>query len=352
MSYRILLFGAFSYALPILRPLQQAARARGWKVAWFFDGIAPPRAVGEHWLDCVAAAVQFAPDAVLSAANDVPYFLTGIKAQVFHGFSVNKRSANRGHFRLRGFFDLYCTQGPDTTAVFQKLAEQHRYFRVCETGWPKMDPVFRPDVNDHTNLALRLRAAGRPIILFGSTFTESLSAAPHLYDAISALLASGRYFFLLTLHPKISPHQQQRYRALEGEHAAFIESEELPQRIGLANLLIADTTSLVPECAVAGKPVVCFRNRQPEPYMIQIDAPDQLNDAIERGLAGDATTQAHLQALASRIHPTRDGRASERILDAVIAMDRSDLAAKPLNLWRKLQQRWHYGFWWSWPNTF
>ena len=39
-------------------------------------------------------------------------------------------------------------------------------------------------------------AAGRPVVLFGSTFTERLSAAPHLYDSIAADIAAGERYWL------------------------------------------------------------------------------------------------------------------------------------------------------------
>ena len=35
---RYLLYGSERYALAILRPLQEAVRARGGETAWFFDG--------------------------------------------------------------------------------------------------------------------------------------------------------------------------------------------------------------------------------------------------------------------------------------------------------------------------
>src|SRR5262245_41841226 len=38
VSKHYLLYGSERYALAILRPLQEAIRARGHKAAWFFDG--------------------------------------------------------------------------------------------------------------------------------------------------------------------------------------------------------------------------------------------------------------------------------------------------------------------------
>ena len=125
-----LLFASERYALPILQPLAQALQAAGHGVhAWFVDGAAgaalpsPVRMIGLH------EAVALKPRAVFSAANWVPTFVSGAKVQLFHGFNVEKRSDERGHFRVRGLFDLYCTQGPATTAPFQALAARGRPFR-------------------------------------------------------------------------------------------------------------------------------------------------------------------------------------------------------------------------------
>ncbi|HUH90665.1 MAG TPA: CDP-glycerol glycerophosphotransferase, partial [Lysobacter sp.] len=119
-----LLFATERYALPILQPLAQALQADGHGVhAWFVDGAsgaslpAPVRRI-----DDARAAVALKPRAVFSAANWVPPFVSGAKVQLFHGFNVEKRDAARGHFRVRGLFDLYCTQGPATTTPFRELA--------------------------------------------------------------------------------------------------------------------------------------------------------------------------------------------------------------------------------------
>src|SRR5699024_7167612 len=100
--------------------------------------------------------------------------LPGSKIQVFHGFNADKRSRERGHFRIRGFFDLYCTQGPDTTKPFEALAKRYRNFAVAETGWTKLDPLFSADGGGQELLAA---ANHRPRVLYASTFTPALSAA-------------------------------------------------------------------------------------------------------------------------------------------------------------------------------
>jgi hypothetical protein len=52
------------------------------------------------------------------------------------------RNGTQYHFIIRGLFDLYCTHGPNTTGRFEELAGKSGHFRVSETGWSKLDPLF------------------------------------------------------------------------------------------------------------------------------------------------------------------------------------------------------------------
>src|SRR5690606_38840739 len=210
------------------------------------------------------------------------------------------------HFRVRGLFDLYCTQGPATTAPFQALAREQGHFAVTETGWPKLDPLFRDDGG--AAAALRAPAAGRPLVMFASTFTERLSAAPHLFDAIAAQVAEGGRYWLLTLHPKCPPELFERYRSLAGANAAFVEPEQLVTAQRAADVLLADTTSVVSEFVVQHKPVVTFRNRAPKPHMIDFDDPAALPAMLARAFAPEAALREAIASYADAIHPYRDGR--------------------------------------------
>lgn len=343
-----LLFATERYALPILGPLAETLQAAGHGVhTLFIRGAAgatlpaPARPVG------VREAVALRPRAVFSAANDVPGFISGAKVQLFHGFNVEKRSDARGHFRVRGQFDLYCTQGPATTGPFRELAARAGHFAVVETGWPKLDPLFRE--SDVLAGALRTGAGGRPVVLFASTFTERLSAAPRLFDAIAAQVARSDRFWLLTLHPKCAPELFERYRGLAGANAAYIETEQLVSAERAADVLLADTTSVVSEFVVQRKPVVTFRNRAPKPHMIDFDDPATLEEHLARAFAPDEALRRAIADYADAIHPWRDGQSSRRVLEATEALLRGELGPlrrKPLSgAWRSLKLRRELGYW-------
>lgn len=346
-----LLFATERYALPILQPLARALHRSGQSVSAWMEGAAtgagwdvPVRAVG------LRDALRLRPRAVFSAANWVPTFVSGAKVQLFHGFNVEKRDQARGHFRVRGLFDLYCTQGPATTAPFRDLAAREGHFAVAETGWPKLDPLFAPASPQAGTLARA--AAGRPVVLFGSTFTERLSAAPWLHEAIAAEIARGDRYWLLTLHPKCAPELFDRYRALAGANAAFVETEQLVEAQRAADVLVSDTSSIVSEFVVQHKPVVTFRNRAPKPHMLDFADAARLPEMLALAFAPPASLREEIVRYAEHIHPYRDGLSSERVIAATedfLDGEMGRLRRKPAGaVLRRLQIRHKLGYW-GWP---
>ncbi len=339
---RYLFFVSELYAFAILRPLQAAIRARGEEAAWFFERAELARFMrsDEMRLPSVREVRHWQPTAVLVPGNWVPDFFPGLKVEVFHGFNVSKRTDERGHFRVRGWFDLYCTQGPATTKPFRELAARHRYFRVIETGWPKLDPLFAG--------AYSQLVPDRPTVLFASTFTERLSSARTLRDTIARLAAKGEWRWILTLHPKMAPDVVESYRALESANVTFVETDDILQLYARAHVLLSDTSSVVPEFLTQHKPVVTFRNTRPGPHLLNVERIEDVEPAIRRAFEMPETLRSAIEDYARRIHPYRDGRSSERVLDATrsaLEQGRTGLKRKPLNLGRKLQARARLGYW-------
>lgn len=340
LPMRHLLFASELYALPILRPIAAAAQAMGDSVRVFVpDRLAPHLHADESRLLDARAVRDWQPDSVISASNWVPHFFPGLKVQVFHGFNVDKRSQSRGHFRIRGLFDLYCTQGPATTAPFCAIQRELGHFQVAETGWSKLDPLFGPRVTDQ----VAVLAAGRSVVAYASTFTVGLTSAPSLYESIAAQVARGDRYWLLTLHPKSSPEWVARYRALAGPNARYYEADQLVEMLASAEVLVSDTSSVVAEFAVLGKPVVTFRNRAPKPYMIDIRESSELESALMVARQPDQAVIAALAQLRDDIHPYDDGLSSVRVLAAIRSALQEPAGAtrrKPANIARKLKIRW------------
>ena len=253
ISRRYLLYGSERYALPILRPLQATIRRIGGDVAWFFDGDgAQSLESGEHLLENVKEVKEYRPDAVLTSSNAVPDFFPGIKVQVFHGFNAGKPR----HVYVRGFFDLYCTTGPQDTVDFERLADKLGHFTVKETGWPKLDALdFSP----------RLPEATQPVVLYHSTFSPSWSAASVLYETIRDLSRTGKWRWMVTFHPKMNRETVELYRNLENEFLTFHDDDNIFQLFA-KKMMVSDTSSALSEFLLLQRPVVTFKNRQLGPH--------------------------------------------------------------------------------------
>ncbi|PFG09919.1 CDP-glycerol glycerophosphotransferase family protein [Marinobacter sp. LV10MA510-1] len=341
---RYLFFVNQPYSYSILRPLQDEIRRRGDEAAWFVAGCsAEPLRPDEQHLKTVADVMAYQATATFVPGDWVPYFFPGIKVEVFHGMARNKRGHGSedesDHYRIRGWFDLYCTHAVSDTAKFQALAQQYKHFAVAHTGWPKLDPLMSQSVTGK-----RERAEGElPVVFFASTFSRSVTAAPALVDKIAELAASGRWQFIMTLHPKMDPVVVQQYRSLAGENLKFIESEEdllpiLPQ----ADIMLCDTSSIMFEFMFLDRPVVTFKTKMPGPYLIDVDAVEELEPALAKAMEYPDALMNAARSLCDDLHSFRDGASSARVLDAVddfIAIKKAGLKRKPLNLLRKLKVR-------------
>jgi CDP-Glycerol:Poly(glycerophosphate) glycerophosphotransferase len=339
---RYLFFVSEIYSFAILRPLAAAIRARGDAVAWFLERekLTSHLRDDELRLTTTPAVIDWGPAAVFVPGNWVPHFFPGLKVEVFHGFSVGKRSESRGHFRIRGSFDLYCTQGPDTTAPFRELALRHGFFRVEETGWPKLDPLFaqrHPPADD-----------SRPVVMYASTFTESITSARVLHDTIAAGARRGDWQWVVTLHPKMAPDVIAAYRALQGPHLTFAMTDDILELYARSDVLLSDTSSVVPEFLTQHKPVVTYRNRRPGPHLLDVQSESEVLPALQHAISRPPELMLAINEYVQRIHPYRDGRSSERVLaatDAAIRAGRTGLRRKPWNHWRRLQARRRLNYW-------
>jgi CDP-glycerol glycerophosphotransferase (TagB/SpsB family) len=337
-SKHYLLYGSERYALAILRPIQAAIRARGDEAAWFFDGPGAEDLAPDETLLSVQQVREWNPYAVITSSNAVPHFFPGVKVETFHGFDAGKPR----HIYVRGFFDLYCTTGPRDTAAFGALSRELGHFAVKETGFPKIDP-FMSQLGSAPEPVRQ-----PPVILYHSTFSPSWSAADTLYDEVKRLSRSGEFRWIVTFHPKMDPEVTARYKALQNEYLTFAENDNILELFPQVDLMCSDTSSALNEFLLTYKPVVTFKNRRPGPQLIDIDDPAQFEPAIRRALSRPPELMAAVREFADQLHPYRDGRSSERVLEAIdefVAAGGRNPKPKPANLWRKFKLRKRIGYW-------
>ncbi len=318
--------------------MQEAARKRGDAVAWYLEPTAGnPLRDGEIRLLDFDEARAWQPDAIYAPGNWLPDFLPGLKVEIFHGFGIDKK----GHFRIRGWFDLYCTHGPMTTAPFEALAQRHGHFAVRETGWPKADQLF----NSQPDPAIRQRFANPelPLVLYAPTFSPSLTSTPELADKIMQSANEGKWNWLVKFHPKMSANWVQRFVDAQNANLQVASSPDISSLLHTADVMLTDTSSVLVEFMLLDKPVVTFRNLSPGPHHLDFRNASELDTVIQSVLDNHDALRNAARQYAGKMHPYRDGKSSERVLDAVEQFINEDgqskLRPKPLNVWRKLKAR-------------
>lgn len=317
-------------------PLDIEIKKRGYEIKWFADEeetkLLFPKEIDE--LKSVQDMVDYQPDIVLTITDNVPDFVTGLKVQIFHGFNPDKRDINH-HFNIRGFFDLYCTQGPSTTQVFLSEKEKHPHFEVVETGWSKMDTLF--PLKDK-------KSSDKPTILIASTFSHRLSLAlkEPVFEEIKRLSVTEKYHFDMVLHPKLPEATKEKWQALEGENFTYHNTTNLNPLFKKADLMLSDTTSAIQEFMLTGKPIVTIEHHRPNKALIDVTDPKKIEDKIDYALEYPVETIKEINRIATENHPYTDGKSSERVVDTCILhlhKDKSNLKKKPLNLVRRYKIR-------------
>ena len=329
-----------------MRPLQEEIRKRGDNVAWYLEPGCPDLLTDDEVrLTSFEQVTKFNACATFTPGNVIYPWFPGVHVQLFHGYPISKRGeksrAADDHFAVRGWFDMYCTQGPSSTEYFKELSKKHGFFKVYETGWSKVDPYFEP---------YEVTPTHKPTVLYGTTFTKNISSAPVLVDTISRLVKQKDWNWILTFHPKINDQTLlNKYRELAREHSnvTYIENVRL-EDFQNADVMLSDSSSIILEFMLMDKPVVTLNNTTPGPHLIDVSAPEEVEGAIKAAMDRPEPLMKEIRLFTQKHEAHRDGRNCERILDAVddfISKHKGRLKAKPLNLIRKLKLRKRLKYW-------
>lgn len=316
---------------------------------WFLEGDEVDHSYlqsHEAELTTVSDVVDWKPDAVFVPGNVVPSFIPGLKVAVFHGFNAGKinRRGRLDHFEIRGCFDLYCTQGPDTTIPFLELAQKYKYFDVVETGWPTLDPLFTAE---YSNPYID-KADDRPTILMCSTFSRNLSCAPTLFEKVKEFSKKGNWRWLIQFHPKMPTTVVEQYKSLQNENLTFVETDNVLPLLKAADVMLCDTSSVLLMFLILQKPVVTFRNQEPAPHLLNVTQVEEVEAMLIDALQGREEHRREIAKYVSQIHPYSDGRSSARVIDAVsriLDTEERNRKNKPLNLVRNFKVRKKLNYW-------
>lgn len=339
---RIILFCENKYAVDILFPLQaQADREGGHELLWYVHEKKIPQFPLKdqvHFTNDIKEVYRFMPEAVFAPGNIVPYYLSGVKTQIFHGYAAEKKD----QFRIRNYFDLYLTQGPYFTNEFLKLKKRYKNFEVKETGWTRQDWVFE-HLHDYDiqKKEMLCKCQKEKIILYSPTFSPKLTSLPYLKEELKQLAQNEDVAILIKLHPLTRKEWVDEYKQLahEVENIIFIEDFSLSPYVSMADLMISDTSSAVYEMLLRDKPVITLRTiaAPKDIYWYNMKEASELQQAYRKVMSNDEEYTSKRRWVIENYDPYLDGKVAERMLTAVKEYINQYGVPKKrqLNLWRK-----------------
>jgi CDP-ribitol ribitolphosphotransferase len=313
---KAILFCQNNYAFGILEPIKKVLIEKGYDYIWFISEkiIKDFPFTSDNFTTKVSVLEAFNSDAIFVPGNEVPYYLRGLKAQVFHGLAGEKK----GHFRIRHYFDLYLTQGPYFTNKFNKLKALHKDFDVVETGWPKLD-VYSSDLtlyNSEKNVLLN-KHKSKKILLYAPTFSPKLTSAPFLVEPLKALIKNPDYLVLIKFHPLMDTQWVKTYNELAKNYDNIILQEEknIIKFLLMADLLISDTSSVIYEFLLLNKPAITFNNISEHIYWDNAEDYTLLKDLVENNLNKDPFVKTR-ETIYDQFHPYNDGKSALRMVES------------------------------------
>lgn len=338
---RIVLFCENKYAIDILHPLQEEIWNHPEKldeILWYIHRPKIhifPLKDKVHWTYSIQDIYNFSPEAIFVPGNIVPYYLAGVKIQIFHGYAAEKKD----HWIIRRYFDTYFTQGPYFTKHFKILSERYKDFEVIETGWPKQDWIKKNLHSfDNEKESLLNRNHCKQIVLYAPTFSPSLTSLPFIKDALTKLVIEKNILLLLKLHPLTNEKWVKEYQtwSQQEKNIIFINDYNVTKYQLMSDIMISDTSSTVYEFLLLNKPVITYRTIAKDIYWENIIDLNDLNNAFEK-VQTDSESIMRRKWIVENYDPYLDGNVCKRMLEA--AQDYMNRHGVPthrkLNLWRK-----------------
>ncbi len=336
---KIVLFCEQKYAINILQPIENEAIKEGdHSVIWYVHTINIPDFPLKNevkWTDSIQEIYDFSPDVIFVPCNIVPYYLPGVKVQIFHGYAAEKKD----HWVIRRYFDTYFTQGPFFTKGFEALAKKYKDFEVVETGWPRQDWIhenlhtFDPEKN-----TLLQKYQKSKLVLYAPTFSPSLTSLPFIEEGLIKLVEERDVLLILKFHPLTRKEWMEEYKKLAQEHKniLWVEDHNITKYQLMADVMISDTSSTVYEFLLLDKPVITYKTIAKDIYWQDIQTPSDLPEAFDLVLEDEELALKRKWIIAN-YDPYLDGKVCHRMLNA--ARDYISRHGVPkkrrLNLWRK-----------------
>lgn len=314
---KTVLFCQNPYAFGILEPIKEELKERSFDYLWFVEDSIVEKFPfkNEPFTSNMKELKAFNSEAIFVPGNEVPYYLKGLKVQIFHGFAGEKK----GHFRIRHYFDLYLTQGPYFTRKFRELKNKYKDFEVVETGWPKID-VYGKELHKYDNEKKDLlkKYQAQKVVLYAPTFSPSLTSAPFLISEFEQLAVDKNYLILVKFHDLMASDLISAYKKLAQENSNIIFEEErnIIKFLLMADIMVSDTSSVVYEFLLLNKPVITYKSSSKNIQWDNSIEYNNLSEKIKSNLKEDKF-KGERKSIIEEYHPYNDGNSAKRMVDTV-----------------------------------
>ena len=314
---KVILFCQNAYAFGIMKPIRDLIQSPKYEYVWYI----PQKLIEnfpfkeDNFTTSILQLQIFKSDVIFVPGNEVPYFIKGLKTQIFHGLAGEKK----GHFRIRHYFDLYLTQGPYFTNTFNALKAKHKNFDVIETGWPKLDIYGKDKTRYNTYKAELLeKHNAKKVILYAPTFSPKLTSAPHLVNEIKKLANNRDFIILLKFHPLMAKEWLQIYQDLADAvpNILFQNEKNIIKYLLVSDLLISDTSSVIYEFILLDKPVITFNSISKHIHWEDVKTYTGLDSLVKSNLEEDPFAKSRNE-IYLQFHPYNDGKSAERMVETV-----------------------------------
>lgn len=336
---RIVLFCENKYAIDILNPIQtEVTKENIDEVLWYVhEKKIPDFPLKDFvkWTNKIQEVFNFSPEAIFVPGNIVPYYLTGVKIQIFHGYASEKKD----HWIIRRYFDAYFTQGPFFTKGFLRLANKYKDFEVLETGWTRQDWIKKHlhDFDDNKNNLLE-KYNKEKIVLYAPTFSPKITSLPYIKEGLTELINKKNILLLIKFHPLTKQIWIDEYKDFAKEHpnVIWIDDYSITKYMLMSDVMISDTSSTIYEFLLLNKPVITFNAISKDIYWKNITEPQQLCSAYDEVLNNDNMKKLR-QWVINNYDPYFDGKVAYRMIEGAKDYIRRNGTPthRKLNLWRK-----------------
>lgn len=358
MPARVLFYIQRNLHLPFLEPVQeQLVRLRpDVETAFCAPSFIPPKNGLPGWgleeeevarlrsrARFVRTVEEFCPDVTVFADACTNVAHCGKRVFVGHGIiSKGGFYTDNELVRRENLADLICVPGP----WHKQILEKNVFSPIEVTGFIKSDRLFGAQAC--TRDAFCRQYSIPPdvtIILYAPTFNAELSAIPCLGEQIAAVCAAPHRYLLIKLHTMTDTVLVEMHRRLAAGHPRIrcIEDIDVTPAMAAADILISDVSSVLVEFMALDRPVIAVNNPRQQEYegyrpddieyrvrdaCLQVETVPELLAAVAQAERCPAALSSRRRVYAEALCFGRDGRAAERVAQAVIALHDDRLAVR------------------------